>query len=51
MRNNGIKHLRSVPYHSALNGLAECFIQSFKQLMKAMVKDGLPLNRGCLVSY
>ena len=31
-------------FNPASNGLAECFIQSFKQSMKAMVKDGLPLN-------
>ena len=36
--------LRSAPYHPASNGLAECFIQSFKQSMKAMVKDGLPMH-------
>ena len=45
MRNNGIKYLRSAPYHPASNGLAELFIQSFKQSMKVMVKDGLRLNQ------
>ena len=30
MRNNGIKHLRSAPYHPASNGLAERFIQSLR---------------------
>ena len=45
LRNTGIKHLRSAPYHPALNGLAERFIQSFKQSMKVMDKDGLSLNQ------
>jgi len=27
MKQNGIKHLRSAPYHPASNGLAERFIQ------------------------
>ena len=30
-RNNGIKHIKSAPYHPASNGLAKRFIQSMKQ--------------------
>ena len=33
---NGIKHFRSAPYHTATNGLAERFVQTFKQSMKSM---------------
>lgn len=33
---NGIKHTTVVPYHPATNGLAERFVQSFKQSMKTM---------------
>ncbi|XP_051785433.1 uncharacterized protein K02A2.6-like [Erpetoichthys calabaricus] len=39
VKKNGIKHITSVPYHPATNGLAECFIQSFKLSMKAMEKE------------
>ena len=35
MRNNGIKHKRSAPYHPATNGSAECFVQTFKQALRA----------------
>ena len=37
--------MRSAPYHPASNGLAERFIQSFKQSMKALVKDEFSLNQ------
>ena len=36
---NGIKHVRSAPYHPASNGLAERFVQSLKQSLKATVDD------------
>ena len=32
MKSNGIKHVLSAPYHPATNGLAECFVQTMKQL-------------------
>ena len=35
MKRNGIKHITSAPYHPATNGLAERFVQSFKQAMKS----------------
>ena len=40
---NGIKHIRSAPYHPASNSLAERFVQSLKQAPKASQKDGRPL--------
>ena len=45
MRSCGIKHIRSAPYHPATNGLAERFVQSVKQSLKASRNSGLPLSR------
>ena len=35
MKKNGIRHICTIPYHPASNGLAERFIQSFKQALQA----------------
>ena len=35
LQENGVKHIRSAPYHPASNGLAERFVRSFKEAMKA----------------
>ena len=43
MKRNGIKHVKSAPYHPASNGLAERFIQSLKKNLKASVNDGCTL--------
>ena len=40
IRKNGVKHITSAPQHPATNGLAELFVQSFKQSMKASGKEG-----------
>ena len=40
---NRIKHIRSAPYHTASNCLAERFVQSLKQAIKANQNDGRPL--------
>ncbi len=45
MKNHGFKHVRSAPYHPASNGLAERFIQTFKQSMKATVNKGFLVNQ------
>ena len=36
MAHNGIKHITSAPYHPATNGLAERFVQTFKQALRSM---------------
>lgn len=44
LHRNGVKHIRSSPYHPATNGLAECFIKTMKQSLKISVKKGLTLS-------
>lgn len=39
LKQNGVKHIRSTPYHPSTNGLAERFIQTFKKAMKASQHD------------
>ena len=44
LKGNGVKHIRCSPYHPSSNGLAERFVRTFKQAMKAGEADGLPLS-------
>ena len=44
MKNNDIKHIRSTPYHPATNGLAERFVQTFKQALRAAAIERNPLS-------
>ena len=41
---NGIKHIRSSPYHPATNGEAERFVRTFKEAMKSARGNGLTLS-------
>nr|XP_061835653.1 uncharacterized protein K02A2.6-like [Nerophis lumbriciformis] len=35
MEENGIQHIKSAPYHTATNGLAEKFVQALKKALKS----------------
>jgi len=38
---NGIKHVRTAPYHPASNGAAENFVRTFKDKFKLLLKSGM----------
>ena len=40
MAKNGVKHLKTAPYHPATNGLAERAVQTFKTAMKKSASEG-----------
>eukprot|EP00079_Xenopus_tropicalis_P016020 XP_004914327.1 PREDICTED: uncharacterized protein K02A2.6-like [Xenopus tropicalis] len=44
LKSNGVKHVRSAPFHPATNGLAERFVQTFKHSLKAS-KEPKPLQQ------
>ena len=53
MRMNGIKHIRTSPYHSASNGAVERLVQTFKQAMKSASNAFTSQQQLCtfLISY
>ena len=50
-KRNGIKHTRSAPYHPSTNGLAERFVQSLKQGLKASLNTGMALTQRLCVTF
>ena len=44
MRNNGIKNIKSAPYYPATNGGAERFVQTFKQVLCAVLTEKKTLS-------
>lgn len=44
MTSNGVKHIRTAPYHPSSNGQAERFVQTFKRGMKAGEESAPSLN-------
>ena len=51
MSSCGVKHIRSSPYHPSTNGLAERFVQTMKQSLKASQSSGLPLSSRLLIFF
>ena len=54
LRSNGVKHIRTAPYHPASNGAVERLVQTFKQAMKAGEQDGFTLQhqlQNFLITY
>lgn len=45
IKNNGIKHVTSAPYHPATNGLAKRFVESIKNAHRAMTNENITLNK------
>ena len=44
MAKNGVKHIRTSPYHPASNGAVERLVQSVKRGVKAGIKSGVPFE-------
>ena len=43
LKSNGVKHIKSAPYHPSTNGIGEHFVQSFKRAM--LTNESLPLEQ------
>jgi len=45
LKSNGVKHIKSVPYHPSMNGIAEHFVQSFKKAMMSSASQPYPFEQ------
>ena len=45
LKRNGVQHIKSAPYHPSTNGLAERFVQTMKQGMKAAKYEHLTVKQ------
>ena len=50
LKSQGVKHIKSSPYHPSTNGLAERFVQTFKDAMRSGGGDVSDTQQGVLVS-
>ena len=46
LKNSGVRHTKSPPYHPATNGAVERLVRTFKQSMKAGESSGLSMSHG-----
>ena len=47
LKRNGVRHVRTPPYHPASNGLVERAVQTFKEGMNCLMKGSLNCNSSC----
>ena len=48
---NGVKHMKSAPYHPSSNGAVEHFIQTSKKSMRSGEHQGLPFIQLCFCKH
>ena len=51
MKQNGIQHVKTPPYHPASNGLAECYVQVFKDGMRKSTGGSIESRVARFLSY
>ena len=45
VRRNGMRHIKSVPYHPVTNGMAERFVQPLEQALRAALTKKITISR------
>ena len=51
MSANGVRHIRSSPYHPASNGAAERLVQTVKKALSSGHQDGIPIEKTLATFY